>query len=180
MFRFGNGIFEPVWNRRYIDHVEITVAESLGVERRGGYYEHAGALRDMIPNHLLQLVSLTAMEPPVSFQADAVRDEQSKVLHAIQPMQPEDVLTRAVRGQYSEGAIDGQSVPAYRSEQFVDAAFERRNVCGAEAPARQLALGRRAVLYPHRQAAAEARTRKSSSSSAARRLSCSAIRRSTS
>ncbi len=103
IFRFANGIFEPVWNRRYIDHVQITVSESLGVERRGGYYEHAGALRDMIPNHVLQLVSLTTMEPPISFQADAVRDEQSKVLHAIQPIQPEDVLTRAVRGQYGEG-----------------------------------------------------------------------------
>jgi glucose-6-phosphate 1-dehydrogenase len=121
VFRFGNGIFEPVWNRRYIDHVEISVAESLGVERRGGYYEHAGALRDMIPNHLLQLVTLTAMEPPVSFEADAVRDEQAKVLHAISPMQPEDVLTRAVRGQYGEGVINGQPVPAYRSEQLVDA-----------------------------------------------------------
>jgi len=120
VFRFANGIFEPVWNRRYIDHVEITVAETLGVERRGGYYEHAGALRDMIPNHLLQLVSLTAMEPPISFAADAVRDEQAKVLHAIQPVQPEDVLTRAVRGQYAEGAIDGQQVPAYRNEEFVD------------------------------------------------------------
>jgi glucose-6-phosphate 1-dehydrogenase len=120
VFRFGNGIFEPVWNRRYIDHVEITVAESLGVERRGGYYEHAGCLRDMIPNHLLQLLSLTTMEPPISFQADAVRDEQSKVLHAIQPMLPEDVLTRAVRGQYAEGAIAGQHVPAYRGEEFVD------------------------------------------------------------
>ncbi|HWF07051.1 MAG TPA: glucose-6-phosphate dehydrogenase [Bryobacteraceae bacterium] len=121
VFRFSNGIFEPVWNRRYIDHVEITVAETLGVERRGGYYEHAGALRDMIPNHLLQLVSLTAMEPPISFAADAVRDEQAKVLHAIQPIQPEDVLTRAVRGQYGEGAIAGQNVEAYRSEEFVDA-----------------------------------------------------------
>jgi glucose-6-phosphate 1-dehydrogenase len=120
VFRFGNGIFEPVWNRRYIDHVEITVAESLGVERRGGYYERAGCLRDMIPNHLLQLLSLTTMEPPISFQADAVRDEQSKVLHAIQPMLPEDVLTRAVRGQYAEGAIAGQHVPAYRGEEFVD------------------------------------------------------------
>jgi glucose-6-phosphate 1-dehydrogenase len=120
VFRFGNGIFEPVWNRRYIDHIEITVAESLGVERRGGYYERAGCLRDMIPNHLLQLLSLTTMEPPISFQADAVRDEQSKVLHAIQPMLPEDVLTRAVRGQYAEGAIAGQHVPAYRGEEFVD------------------------------------------------------------
>jgi glucose-6-phosphate 1-dehydrogenase len=120
VFRFGNGIFEPVWNRRYIDHVEITVSESLGVERRGGYYERAGCLRDMIPNHLLQLLSLTTMEPPISFQADAVRDEQSKVLHAIQPMLPEDVLTRAVRGQYAEGMIAGQHVPAYRAEEFVD------------------------------------------------------------
>ena len=84
--------------------MQITVAESLGVERRGGYYEHAGCLRDMVPNHVLQLVSLTAMEPPISFQADAVRDEQSKVLHAIQPIMPEDVLTRAVRGQYGEGS----------------------------------------------------------------------------
>ena len=120
VFRFGNGIFEPVWNRRYIDHIQITVSESLGVERRGGYYERAGCLRDMIPNHLLQLLSLTTMEPPISFQADAVRDEQSKVLHAIQPIMPEDVLTRAVRGQYDEGTIDGNHVPAYRSEEFVD------------------------------------------------------------
>ncbi len=120
VFRFGNGIFEPVWNRRYIDHVQITVAESIGIERRGGYYERAGCLRDMIPNHLLQLVSLTSMEPPVSFQANAVRDEQSKVLHAIQPLMPEDVLTHAVRGQYGEGNVGGENVRAYRSEQFVD------------------------------------------------------------
>jgi glucose-6-phosphate 1-dehydrogenase len=124
VFRFGNGIFEPVWNRRYIDHVQITVSESLGVERRGGYYERAGCLRDMIPNHLLQLLSLTTMEPPISFHADAVRDEQSKVLHAVQPIMPEDVLTRAVRGQYGEGTIEGNAegkhVPAYRSEEFVD------------------------------------------------------------
>ena len=120
VFRFSNGIFEPIWNRRYIDHIQITVAETLGVERRGGYYDRAGCLRDMIPNHILQLVSLTAMEPPISFQADAVRDEQSKVLHATTAMNPEDVLTNSVRGQYAEGVVGSEHVPGYREEQFVD------------------------------------------------------------
>ncbi len=131
VFRFGNSIFEPIWNRNYIDHVQITVAESLGVELRGGYYDSAGALRDMIPNHIFQLVTLTAMEPPISFEADAVRDEQAKILHAIQPFTPEDVLKRTVRGQYGEGKITseppasaggqiaGTKVPAYRSEDKV-------------------------------------------------------------
>ncbi|HKE86833.1 MAG TPA: glucose-6-phosphate dehydrogenase [Vicinamibacterales bacterium] len=121
-FRFANGIFEPIWNRRYIDHVEITSAEEVGVEQRGGYYEGAGALRDMVPNHLFQLMTLTAMEPPVSFDANAVRDEQTKILKAIQPMSPEEVLTRVVRGQYGEGVIDGTRVPAYRKEPSVDPA----------------------------------------------------------
>jgi glucose-6-phosphate 1-dehydrogenase len=116
MFRFGNGIFEPIWNRRYIDHVQITAAETVGVEQRGGYYETSGALRDMVPNHLFQLVSLTAMEPPISFDADAVRNEQAKVLHAIQPFSPEDVLSKTVRGQYGAGAVDGKSGQAYRGE----------------------------------------------------------------
>ncbi len=116
VFRFGNGIFEPIWNRRYIDSVQITAAEKVGVEQRGGYYEKAGALRDMVPNHLLQLVTLTAMEPPVSFKADAVRDEQTKILHAIQCPTPEEAGQRAVRGQYDSGEIDGQAVPAYRAE----------------------------------------------------------------
>jgi len=116
IFRFGNGIFEPIWNRRYIDHVQITAAETVGVELRGGYYDTAGALRDMVPNHLFQLVSLTAMEPPISFQADAVRDEQAKALHAIQVPTPEEVLTIAVRGQYGEGIVDGARVAAYRAE----------------------------------------------------------------
>ena len=120
IFRFSNGIFEPIWNRRYIDHVQVTVAETLGVEQRGGYYDQAGALRDMVPNHILQLVTLTAMEPPISFHADAVRDEQAKILRAIQPHSPEEVLSRAVRGQYGEGFIEGQSVPAYRHEPHVD------------------------------------------------------------
>jgi len=116
VFRFGNGIFEPIWNRRYIDSVQITAAEKVGVEQRGHYYEEAGALRDMCPNHLLQLVTLTAMEPPVSFDANAVRDEQVKVLHAIQCPAPEEAFRRSVRGQYGAGEIDGEHVPAYRSE----------------------------------------------------------------
>jgi len=85
-FRFANGIFEPIWNRRYIDHVQISVAEVVGVESRGGYYDQSGAMRDMVPNHIMQLISLTSMEPPISFRADAVRDEQAKILHAIQPL----------------------------------------------------------------------------------------------
>ena len=120
-FRFANGIFEPIWNRRYIDHVQITVAETVGVEQRGGYYDQSGTLRDMVPNHILQLISLTAMEPPISFQADAVRDEQSKILHAIQPLSSEDVLTHAVRGQYGDGHDPQKRMPAYRSEPSVAA-----------------------------------------------------------
>jgi len=116
VFRFGNGIFEPIWNRRYIDSVQITAAEKVGVEQRGHYYEEAGALRDMCPNHLLQLVTLTAMEPPVSFKANAVRDEQVKVLHAIQCPPAEEAARRSVRGQYGAGVLDGDPVPAYRSE----------------------------------------------------------------
>ncbi len=116
VFRFANGIFEPIWNRRYIDHVQITVAEIIGVEQRGGYYEEAGALRDMVPNHMFQLITLTAMEPPISFDADAVRDEQAKILRAIQPLSPEEVLRRSVRGQYGEGMVGGKRVPGYRSE----------------------------------------------------------------
>ena len=119
VFRFGNGMFEPIWNRLYIDNVQITVAESIGVETRGGYYDGAGALRDMVPNHLLQLLTLVAMEPPTSFEAESVREEKAKVLRAIQPMTPEGVLSNAVRGQYGDGYHGGQAVPAYRSEERV-------------------------------------------------------------
>ena len=118
-FRFANGIFEPIGNRRYIDHVQISVAETVGVEKRGGYYDTAGALRDMVPNHIMQLISLTAMEPPISFEANAVRDEQAKILHAIQPFTAEEVLSKTVRGQYGEGVMDNERVPGYRSEDGV-------------------------------------------------------------
>jgi glucose-6-phosphate 1-dehydrogenase len=118
-FRFSNGIFEPIWNRRYIDHVQITVAETVGVEQRGGYYDEAGALRDMVPNHIMQLIALVAMEPPISFEAEAVRDEKSKIIHAIQPLIPEDVLTHAVRGQYGLGTVDNERVSGYREEPHV-------------------------------------------------------------
>jgi glucose-6-phosphate 1-dehydrogenase len=119
VFRFGNGIFEPIWNRRYVNHVQITVAETVGVEQRGGYFDMAGTLRDMVPNHLFQLLSLTTMEPPISFSSESVHDEQSKILHAIQPLDAKDVLHCAVRGQYGEGEVQGERVPGYREEQGV-------------------------------------------------------------
>lgn len=119
-FRFANALFEPIWNRNYIDHVQISVSERLGVENRGEYYDHAGALRDMIQNHLLQLLCLIAMEPPVSFNADEVRNRKVDVLRALRKFKREEVHQFAVRGQYGEGWMQGEQVKGYRQEEGVN------------------------------------------------------------
>lgn len=116
MFRFSNSIFERLWNRESVDHVQITVSEKLGVGDRGGYYEEAGALRDMVQNHMLQVMALVSMEPPVSLEAEAIRDEKVKLLKSIRPLTPEDVAKQIVRGQYFAGALNGQARPGYRQE----------------------------------------------------------------
>ncbi len=121
-FRFGNGIFEPLWNRRYINHVEITAAESIGVEGRGAYYQEAGALADMIQNHLLQVMATIAMEPSASFRAGSVRDERSKLLRSMKPMTADEICQNAVAGQYGPARIGGEDVPGFRQESGVNSA----------------------------------------------------------
>ncbi len=131
VFRFANGIFEPIWNRRHIDHVQITVAESIGIENRGAFYEETGASRDFLQNHLLQLLSLVAMEPPATFEADALRDEKVKVLRAITELSPEETHSDVVRGQYGPGWVNAKPVMGYRSEPEVDSQSETETFIAA-------------------------------------------------
>ncbi len=131
VFRFANGIFEPIWNRRHIDHVQITVAESIGIETRGAFYEETGASRDFLQNHLLQLLSLVAMEPPVTFEADALRDEKVKVIRAVTRFTPDQVRLDVVRGQYGPGWVSAKPVVAYRQEREVDPESETETFIAA-------------------------------------------------
>ncbi len=155
VFRFGNSVFERVWNRDAIDHIEITVAESDGIGQRGSFYEEVGAMRDIVQNHLLQILSVLTMEPPASFDAESIRDEKAKLLRAVMPLRPENVI----RGQYTAGSIEGQAVKGYDEEAHIPPGLAGRDLRRGPHRDRELALGRRTDLPAHRQKTAVPRHR---------------------
>ena len=153
VLRFANGMFEPIWNRNHIDHVQITVDEKLGVGHRGSFYDATGALRDMVPNHLFQLLSLVAMEPPIRFDAHSVRSEKADVLAAIQTQSEQEALKNSVRAQYLGGKIGDTEIEDYTRTEDVRPGSTTETYAALKLEHRQLALGRGAVLPAHRQGA---------------------------
>ena len=176
VLRFANGMFEPIWNRNHIDHIQITVDEKLGVGHRGSFYDATGALRDMVPNHLFQLLSLVAMEPPAKFEPMRFALEKAEVLGAIQTQSEAEALQNSVRGQYSGRQGRRHRDRGLSQDGGRQVQQHHRNLCRAETDHRQLALGRRAVLPAHRQGAAASSAPRSRSSSSRRRLRCFATR----
>ena len=180
VFRFGNSMFEPIWNRNYIDYIEITAAETLGVESRAAFYEETGALRDMVANHLCNLLTLTAMEPPVAFDADSVREQKVQVLRAIRPMSVDEVAqahhSRTVRARHDRRQAGSRLSPGARGQ----SKFAHRNLRRGGVSRRQLALGGSSLLRSHRQTTGQSASPRSRCTSSARRRRCSPAVRATS